>query len=252
MNNTESPASGAEPHRPLLDYYQSPPNRAPWVRQLFDGTAPDYDRVTRLMDFGTGPGYRRAALLRAGLGAGMRVVDVGTGTGLVAREAAHIVGDAALVTGVDPSVGMMQEARTNVPGMVLIEGGAERIPLPDQQADFLSMGYALRHVGGLPAAFAEFRRVLKPGGRLCILEITQPAGRLSRLLLRAYMRGIVPVLSRLVARHPDTPKLMRYYYDTIEACVPPDVVLGALRQAGFSRVERHVEGGLLSEYRAVR
>lgn len=236
----------------MLDYYPSAPERAPWVRQLFDDTAPDYDRVTRMMDFGTGTGYRRAALLRAGLAPGMTVLDIGVGTGLVAREAVAIVGNVALVTGVDPSAGMMSEARVNVPGLKLLEGCADHIPVLPQHADFLSMGYALRHVGDLRAAFIEFHRVLKPGGRLCILEITLPAGRLSRLLLRAYMRGIVPALSRLVARRRDTPRLMRYYYDTIEACVPPDTVLEHLRQAGFQQVVRHVEGGMLSEYRAER
>ena len=78
---------------------------------MFDGTAPDYDRVERMLAFGTGPWYRRQALRRAGLVPGMHVLDVGTGTGLVAREALTLCGPTGRVTGVDPSAGMMAQAQ---------------------------------------------------------------------------------------------------------------------------------------------
>ncbi|MFN0314102.1 MAG: class I SAM-dependent methyltransferase [Burkholderiales bacterium] len=249
MQPANTPVAHA-PHRPLLNYYGTESDRDTWVGTLFDETAADYERVTRLMDFGSGARYRHMALRRAGLQQAMTVVDVGTGTGLVAREAAQIVGSGHLVTGVDPSSGMLSQAI--VPeGVALLQGSAERIPLADACADFLCMGYALRHIGDLTRAFEEFRRVLKPGGRLCILEITAPAGRVRKFLLRTYMRSIVPALSRLVASAPNTPKLMRYYWDTIEACVPPEQVLRTLEHAGFNEVRRHVQGGVLSEYQAV-
>ena len=250
----DSPASDAvvhEPHPPLTAYYGVESERREWVRAVFDRTASDYDRVERLMALGSGSWYRRQALLRAGLASGMQVVDVGTGTGLVAREAARIVGRPELVTGVDPSPGMRENA-VLPRGIALLEGAAEAIPLPDGCVHFLSMGYALRHVGDLEAAAHEFFRVLKPGGIACILEITRPDGRLARLLLKAYMRWVIPVLSRVVARHRDTPMLMRYYWDTIETCVPAERVLATLRHAGFASVQRHVQAGIFSEYRAVK
>ena len=92
----------------------------------------------------------------------LRGVDIGIGTGLVAREAVKLTGDPARVVGVDPSVGMMSQA--DLPGVQLIEGRAEAIPFPDASFDFLSMGYALRHISDIDAAFREFHRVLKPGG----------------------------------------------------------------------------------------
>jgi demethylmenaquinone methyltransferase/2-methoxy-6-polyprenyl-1,4-benzoquinol methylase len=239
------------PHPPLADYYEGEPQRRDWVRGIFDSSARDYDRIERMMAFGTGSWYRRQALLRAGLAPGMHVVDVGVGTGLVSREAAHIVGAPELVTGVDPSPGMLEAAHVPA-GVRLLEGRAESIPLPDACADFVSMGYALRHIGDLAAAFAEFKRVLKPGGIVCVLEITRPATPLRMWLLKLYMRGVVPALSRFVARNADTPKLMRYYWDTIESCVPPEKVLATLEHVGLTRVERHVEVGIFSEYRAVR
>jgi demethylmenaquinone methyltransferase/2-methoxy-6-polyprenyl-1,4-benzoquinol methylase len=136
------------------------------------------------------------------------------------------------------------------PGVRLASGSAESIPAPDASADFLSMGYALRHISDLASAFREFGRVLKPGGRLCLLEITSPRGVVPRVMLKAYMRGVVPIVARFVARHRSVPELMRYYWDTIEACVPPKSILDALTVAGFVDVIRYVEHGVFSEYRA--
>jgi demethylmenaquinone methyltransferase/2-methoxy-6-polyprenyl-1,4-benzoquinol methylase len=238
------------PHPPLRAYFASEAERSNWVRGIFDRTAGDYERVERVMAFGSGPWYRRQALVRAGLAPGMRLVDVGTGTGLVAREAVRVLGDPRAVTGIDPSPGMLANAHLPA-GVQLLEGSAERIPLPDASADFLSMGYALRHISDLSVAFREFRRVLKAGGIVCILEITRPESRVGAVALKAYLRGVVPVLARLLARSADSPRLMRYYWDTIEACVPPRAVLATLADAGFVAATRHVELGVFSEYRAV-
>ncbi len=235
------------PHPPLREYYSSEADRGGWVRGLFNRTAGDYDRVEHAMAFGTGSWYRRRALLRAGLASGMRVLDIGAGTGLTACEAARIVGDPELVIGVDPSPGMVGCA-TVPAGLVLRPGSAEEIPADTGAADFLSMGYALRHIGDLSAAFAEFARVLAPGGRICLLEITRPQGRIARALLKVYMRGVVPLFAKILARHRDMPQLMRYYWDTIEACASPEEILALLRVAGFDSVRRHVEAGIFSEY----
>ena len=235
------------PCSPLKQYYSTEGDRRSWVGALFDRTAADYDRVERAMACGTGSWYRRRALRRAGLARGMRVIDVGVGTGLVAREAAYLVGDASCVTGIDPSPGMVQEARVPA-GVRLMEGSAEAIPMPSACADFVSMGYALRHVSDLGMAFAEFWRVLRPGGTICLLEITQPRGAFARSLLKSYMHGVVPVLAHLVARHPDTPKLMRFYWDTIEACAAPQAIMRAIAEARFESVTRYVELGVFSEY----
>jgi demethylmenaquinone methyltransferase / 2-methoxy-6-polyprenyl-1,4-benzoquinol methylase len=235
------------PHPPLRDYYTHEADRRGWVRQIFDRTAGDYDRIERVMALGSGSWYRRRALQRGGLEAGMRVVDIGVGTGLMARQAAHLVGASGRVTGIDPSSGMIESARVPV-GVELLLGSAEAIPVEAEAADFLCMGYALRHIADLSAAFEEFMRVLKPGGRICLLEITRPEGRLSRAMLRAYMRGVVPFLAGILGENPDSPKLMRYYWDTIDACAAPSAILQAIREAGFIGGYRYVELGFCSEY----
>ena len=237
------------PHPPLKAYYGAEADRPDWVRGIFTRTAADYDRVEAAMAFGSGSWYRRRALQGCGLRRGMRTVDVGVGTGLVAREAAAIVGDPALVTGVDPSPGMLANAHVPL-GVSLLMGSAEALPLPDGFADFLSMGYALRHIGDLTTAYAEFFRVLRPGGLLCVLEITLPKGPVARAILKGYMRGAVPWLARALARHGDMPELMRYYWDTIVACVPPATVMQGITDAGFADVSRDVELGIFSAYRA--
>ncbi len=239
------------PHRVLRDYYPTEARRRAFLDRIFDETAVDYDRIEKLIGFGTGSWYRRQALLRAGLAPGMSVVDVGIGTGLVAREVARIVGDASLITGVDPSAGMMDNAKLPA-GVRLLQGKAESIPLADGCADFVTMGFALRHIGSLPAAFAEFRRVLKPGGRVLILELTRPQTRAAQWLLKAYMRGVVPAIARLTSRHGNTPMIWRYYWDTIEACIAPAEVMTMLGQAGLESARRHVEVGIFSEYTARR
>ena len=237
------------PHPPLPTYYVGEQARSGWVRDIFSRTAADYDRVERAMSFGSGSWYRNRALRQAGLAAGMAVVDVGVGTGLVAREAAVIVGDPACVIGVDPSPGMVANAK--VPdGVRLMHGSAEHLPVAAASADFISMGFALRHVADLDAAFGEFYRVLKPGGRLCVLEITRPRVGWARASLKFYLRRIVPWIAARVSSHRDTPQLMRYYWDTIEACVTPEAVMGALLAAGFVGVVRNVELGIFSAYGA--
>lgn len=238
------------PHAPLSAYYSDEADHARYVRRIFDETAIDYDRIERAMAFGSGGWYRREALRRAGLAAGDTVVDVGIGTGLLARQACSLIGEQGRLIGVDPSPGML--AQVELADVELRAGRAEELPCAAGEADFLSFGYAFRHVSDVDAALREFHRVLRPGGRLLILEISKPSGRLAHGFLKFYMRRVVPTLARLVARESGSAELWRYYWDTIEACIPPTQILQALERAGFLQVSRHTELGIFSEYTAVR
>lgn len=242
-------------------YYRNEAEKRSFIRSIFDSTAGDYDTVEQGMALGTGSWYRRRALNRSGLKPGMRVLDVACGTGLVAREAIRIIGDPTLLVGLDPSPGMLKHALTAIPDrrttgkparIMAVQALAERIPLADNTFDFLSLGYALRHLSDLVCVFAEFYRVLKPGGRVCILEITRPESRVGLSLLRGYMKWLVPALVRIRTGHARTQLLWRYYWETIEACIPPQTVLQALEQAGFVQVRRFVELGIFSEYTACK
>jgi len=248
---TDKPMSSLPPQPHLTQYYKTNQEKRVFVRGLFDRGAVGYDQAENIMALGTGKWYRRKALQRAGLKEGMRVLDVATGTGLVAREAISITGNPAGFVGLDPSPGMLLQARSLLRIQAAL-GYAEEIPFADSSFDFVSMGYALRHLTDLIVAFKEFYRVLEPGGRVCILEITRPNGRFKEFLLRSYIRGVIPVLSRLTLRSHDAAVLWQYYWETIQVCVPPEKVVEALQAVGFVAVKRHVELGIFSEYTATR
>jgi demethylmenaquinone methyltransferase/2-methoxy-6-polyprenyl-1,4-benzoquinol methylase len=245
----ERDATAGAPHAPLLDYYRAPQGRAGFVRDLFDRTAPSYDRINRVLSFGSGGWYRRRALRRAGLKPGDRMLDVAIGTGLVAREAVAILGQSGTVIGLDLSLGMLTEARRAL-AIPLIQSRAEALPIADASLDFVSMGYALRHVVDLRLLFAEFRRVLRPGGRVLVMEIARPESRLGYAMVKAYVGGVVPAASRLLGE--DSRTLMRYYWDTIDACVPPAEILRHLGEAGLTDIACETELGAFRAYRGRR
>jgi len=248
---TDPPASALSPHRPLTEFYPETAARQKFVNELFDEAAPDYDWVSGMMSFGSDQFYRRDALRKAGLENGMKLLDVASGTGLMIKAALELGVDPANVTGVDPSRGMLAKNRERNP-VTLLEGKGEALPCADASFDFVSMGYALRHVEDLRKLFGEFRRALKPDGWLLILEITRPKNALALNLMRFYMQKVVPRLGWLRRRNKSTAKLMEYYWATIEECVPPPVILSALEASGFKDVKRTTTGAVLSEYVARR
>ena len=165
--------------------------------------------------------------------------------------AAQILGGAETITCLDPSEGMLAVARKKL-AATFVQGRAEALPFPDNSFDFLTMGYALRHVLDLETTFREYRRVLKPGGKVLILEVTKPASSFGNFFFRFYFGRIYPALTQLFTRSRDARDMMRYYWETMDACVPPERVLEALRAAGFARVDRIRMGGIFSEYTAVK
>ena len=237
------------PHAVLSDHYQTPEAKQSFLRTVFDESAPHYESIARLGFFGSGQWYRRDALRRAGLAPGMRVLDVASGTGPTARAIRDIVRDEALITCVEPSSGMLAESKKTL-GCEHIQATAEAIPVADESYDFLTMGFALRHVDDLEGAFAEYRRVLKRGGKVLILELTLPRSRVARFFLKLYFKYTLPAVVRVFTRSKEAARMMWYYWDTMETVVPPESVVEALRRSGFSKVERRVSIGLFSEYRS--
>ena len=253
MNESNEPrATGVVPHPPLQKYYPDEPQRRGFVTGLFDRTAPHYDWINRVMSLGSGVRYRRDALRRAGLAPGQQLLDVAIGTGLVARAAGDILGDSGRIIGVDLSMGMLAEARKALP-ITLVQGVAEKLPLADACADFVTMGYALRHVSDLESTFREYWRVLKPGGSLLILELTRPAaGSAAYRFTRLYLHTIVPLLARLGPGGTEAQTLMQYFWDTVDNCVPPATILAALAGSGFTSPSCKVLHRIFSEYQATK
>src|SRR5947199_56284 len=236
------------PHPPLPRYYPTAERREEFVRQIFDETAEWYDAIIGMLSFGSGNWYRAQALKRAGLKAGTKLLDCATGTGVVARAALSVT---SKVIGLDPSIGMLAAGR-HVAKFDQVQARAESLPFADDSFDLLTVGYALRHFADLRATFAEYRRVLRPGGKVLIMEITPPRTKAGRAMLAFYLGRIIPLLTRLRTRNAEAAKLFRYFWDTIDACIPPESILAALRDAGFEDAKRRIELGVFSEYVATR
>jgi demethylmenaquinone methyltransferase/2-methoxy-6-polyprenyl-1,4-benzoquinol methylase len=235
MNRSTERAQNAEPippHSPLLEYYGTDAERRRFVDDLFNKTARHYNTIEKIFGNG-GLWYRRFSLGRAGLASGMRVLDMAIGTAAVAQGAARVVAPNGKVFGVDPSQGMLGEARKVFRGP-LTRGVAEALPFKTGEFDFVTMGIALRHVPDLIAAFSEYLRVLKPGGKVWILEGHLPESKLGHSLTRFAWKTLIPGLTLLFTRDRDAKLLMDYYWDTVEKCVPPETILASMRIAGFA------------------
>ncbi|GLS27437.1 class I SAM-dependent methyltransferase [Marinibactrum halimedae] len=239
------------PHPVLSDYYEDEQSRRKRVDDMFDSSAEHYDWICNVMSFGSGGWYRKQALLRNGLKSGMNILDVGAGTGEVSLLSQEIVGQNGSVIALDPSKGMLTQAKTNGVNVATM-GLGEALPFPDDTFDMLTMGFALRHVADLNKTFNEYRRVLKPGGKVLLLEISRPDSAIQTRLLKAYMKGIVPLATRIFRRSADAQELMRYYWDTIEHCVPPNTIVEALQATGWKASKRHAVMGIFSEYTGIK
>lgn len=237
------------PHPPLPQYYRDEAQHQEFLRKSFDETAPWYDWTDRVLSFGSGHRYRREAVKRVGLERGMKLLDLASGTGGVARAAAQVTGDPHSIVGMDPSIGMLRSGRTE---SAKVQAPAEALPFASETFDRITIGFAMRHFSDLSIVFRECHRVLRPGGKLLILEITTPESRIGRAILGAYMGVITPALVRLRTRNAQATKLFHYYWETTRDCVRPQVILDALRDAGFAKTTRNVELAIFSEYTAVK
>jgi len=232
------------PHPPLTEFYSETDDRERFVRHLFDESAPWYDWAIAFLSFGSGNWYRRQVLARAGLAPQHRVLDIATGTGVVARQAQRVTKS---VTGLDPSIGMLIAGREKA-RIANVQAKSERLPFRDASFDLITIGFALRHFADLDFVFAECARVLRPNGKLLILEITAPRSGFGRVALGAYMGGVVPALASLLTWRREVGRMLRYYWATTRDCVPPKTILSAMDRAGFKEVQRTVSLGIFSEY----
>jgi demethylmenaquinone methyltransferase / 2-methoxy-6-polyprenyl-1,4-benzoquinol methylase len=165
--------------------------------RLFEGLPQRYDRTGAVMSFGQDPRWRRAMVDAVRPGPGQRILDVATGTGMVARALAQ---RGAHVTALDQSEAMLDVARArNDQGVTFVRGEAERLPFEDASFDALTFTYLLRYVDDPMATVHELARVVTPGGRIGMVEFGVPENPVLKQLWRVHTRVGLPVLGRLVS-----------------------------------------------------
>jgi demethylmenaquinone methyltransferase/2-methoxy-6-polyprenyl-1,4-benzoquinol methylase len=239
------------PHPPLKNFYEDEAQRNEFVNRIFNDTAKKYDPVNNILSLGSGNWYRKKALLRSGLAPEMDVLDVATGTGLVAKSESAIVGPNGSVIGLDRSYNMLTEVgkKLNIP---LVLGDANGLPFADNSFHFLTMGYALRHVDDLKTTFSEYFRVLKPGGTLLILELMKPTNKMIYKMIQFYFRLMVAVISLSAIGGKNEGKLIKYYWETIDQFVGSGTIKKTLSEAGFEKVNSHQLFNFFTEFTAVK
>ena len=205
------------------------------ITRAFDVIADRYDRLNRVLSFGIDLLWRRRALrlLRADRPA--RVLDVATGTADFAIMAARRLPQ-ALITGVDLSEGMLNIGRAKVAAakldarIRLLTGDCLSLDFGDGSFDAATVAFGVRNFENLAAGFAEIRRVVKPGGRVVILELSEPRAFPLRPLYRLYLRRVIPFAGRLLTGHA---REYRYLPTSIEHAPQGETLLVLLRAAGF-------------------
>jgi demethylmenaquinone methyltransferase/2-methoxy-6-polyprenyl-1,4-benzoquinol methylase len=174
------------------------PTRKDHARTLFAGLPRHYDRTGAALSFGQDPRWRRAMVGAVSARRGERILDVATGTGLVAAALARRYG--AAVVGIDQSPEMLASARARHPdAATYVAGEAEHLPFADAEFDHLTFTYLLRYVDDPAATLVELARVVKPGGRIASLEFGIPERAPLRTLWRIYTRVGLPALGRAVS-----------------------------------------------------
>lgn len=209
------------------------------VREMFDTIAPRYDLVNRVMTFGLDVRWRKRATHSLALPTGSVVLDIAAGTGDFCRE---LQAAGLTAVGVDLSFGMLAAARTTAP---LLQGDALRLPVPDASVDGVTCGFALRNLMSLEPFFAELARVLRPGGRIALLDVAQPTNPILRWGHGIYFGKVVPQIGGLLngrgrAAYRYLPKSAAYLPEG-------DGMTVMLRAAGFADADRRLLSGGITQ-----
>jgi demethylmenaquinone methyltransferase / 2-methoxy-6-polyprenyl-1,4-benzoquinol methylase len=220
------------------------------VQRMFDRVAPRYDLANTVFSLGQDRAWRKAAARATRLAAGEVAADVACGTGALTR-ALEAMAPGAVVVGLDFSQGMLARARSTPPEppLRLAAGDALRLPLADASVDVVTIAFGLRNLPEPGRGLLEFRRVLRPGGRLVVCEFSQPVVPVFREVYRRYLTRLMPVAARRLTSDPEA---YQYLARSIGAW-PDQPGLGRwLQEAGFAAVAwRDLTGGIVALHRGI-
>lgn len=230
--------------------------KAGLVGGVFDSVATRYDIMNDLMSAGIHRIWKRFTIELSGVRKGNRVLDIAGGTGDLAAKFAPIVGDEGEVILSDINASMLRVGRDRlidrgVPGNLhYVQADAQYLPFPDDHFDCITIAFGLRNVTDKDRALRSMLRVLRPGGRLLVLEFSKPKNPLLSRAYDAYSFGVLPIMGRLIAGDKDS---YQYLAESIRMHPDQDTLLQMMEEAGFSRCDYHnMTGGVVAVHRGVK
>ena len=224
--------------------------RADRIRQMFDQVAARYDARNRLFSADRDRAWRRRAARRATLRPGQTALDLCTGTGRLAHELLPFVGPSGRVIGIDFSPVMLELARRREPGVEFRLGDVTQLGEPDAGADAVTIGFGLRNLVDRETALREMHRVLRPGGRLVILEFAPPPRGVLMRAYRFYLSRVMPAVAGLW--NAGEGSAYRYLAETVQAFPQPAELAQQLEGLGFAVSLERMTFGIVALHVAVR
>jgi demethylmenaquinone methyltransferase/2-methoxy-6-polyprenyl-1,4-benzoquinol methylase len=213
-----------------ISVFSSPEEKEQYVLNLFSRIAGCYDTMNKIMSFNLDTAWRKAAAVKTGVLPGDAVLDCCCGTGALTSQLLPLVGEKGRVVGIDFCKEMLSRARENCPGAHYVEGNVLDMPFPDNSFDASVMGFALRNVRDPIKAFKEMARVVKPGGKVVILDLSRPSLPVFKQLFRLYVNHIIPFLG---ARKSGFTDPYKYLAHSIFLLPPPGEILDSMAQASL-------------------
>ncbi|MCB1761384.1 MAG: bifunctional demethylmenaquinone methyltransferase/2-methoxy-6-polyprenyl-1,4-benzoquinol methylase UbiE [Gammaproteobacteria bacterium] len=231
-------------------------DKARRVRAVFDSVANRYDLMNDLMSMGIHRLWKRFAVELAGIRPGQRVLDLASGTGDLAARFAALVGPQGQVVMSDINAAMLEQGRMRIADQGLIGNvcyaqiDAEQLPFPDNSFDCISIGFGLRNVTDKQRALQEMQRALKPGGRVLVLEFSQPVSKPFKSLYDLYSFKLLPLIGRVVANDEQS---YRYLAESIRMHPDQQALKSMMEQAGLERCDFHnLTGGVVAIHRGFK
>ena len=238
--------------------YQSVPEsqKAGKVAEVFHSVAAKYDLMNDLMSAGVHRLWKRFTIELSGVRAGNRVLDIAGGTGDLTRQFSRLVGPTGEVVLADINASMLKVGRDRlldlgVAGNVrFVQADAEKLPFPDNHFDVVTIAFGLRNVTHKDAALRSMLRVLKPGGRLLVLEFSKPTNGLLSKAYDAYSFSLLPMMGKLITNDADS---YRYLAESIRMHPDQDTLRAMMDDAGFERTSYHnMTGGIVALHRGIK
>lgn len=230
--------------------------KAGLVAGVFDSVATRYDVMNDLMSGGVHRLWKRFTIELSGVRRGQRVLDIAGGTGDLAAKFAPIVGADGEVVLADINASMLRVGRDRlidrgVPGNLhYVQADAQYLPFPDDHFDCITIAFGLRNVTDKDLALCSMLRILKPGGRLLVLEFSKPQNPLLSRAYDAYSFGVLPFMGRLVTGDAES---YQYLAESIRVHPDQETLRQMMEDAGFARCDFHnMTGGVVAVHRGVK